>query len=735
MSVVFVGIRHHSPACARLVADTIERVRPAHVLIEGPADMNDRIGELLLGHRLPVALFTYGDGHQSWTPFCDYSPEWAALTGGRAAGAEVRFIDLPAWHPAFAERANRYADAEVRYTEATGRLCAAFAVDNTDALWDRMFEVEAADDLAERLDAYFALVRGDAEASGADTVREEYMAGWIRAAAAADDGPVVVVTGGFHTPALRRLAAGPGPAGWPEVPGVPEGAGSYLVPYSFRRLDAFGGYQSGMPSPGYYQRVWEEGVEAAGRWLTERVAEGLRRRRQPVSTADLIAARTQAEGLARLRGNPAPARTDVLDGLVSALVSDDLEQPLPWSRRAPLAAGAHPAVVEMVAVLSGDRVGALHPGTPAPPLVREVSALLQAHGLDGPGQVGLKLTDPADLERSRLLHRLRVLGVPGPVRDSGPATGLDPVLDERWTLRSDDRRNAVLIEAAVFGATLGEAAAARLAGRPGDPAEVLFDAALCGLTDQAAELATRLTGTVAAAREPGELAETLATVLALWRHDEIFGTADSALLGSLIDAAVTRVLWLAEGLRGGPAADLPRVRAVAAVRDALRHAAPLLSITRETAASIAGRIAADSAAPPDLRGAAHGLAWTLSSKPGRLALPSGALGDWLIGLFAVAREELLTDPELLPILDDLIVSLPAQDFLAGLPALRQAFEFFPPRERETIARSLLALRDTTLTPRALLRTAAPAVLQAEAHALDAAASALLAAHDLPGAAV
>ena len=116
MPVTFVGVRHHSPACARLVAATIEELRPAHVLVEGPADMNDRLDELLLDHRLPIAIFTaYRDGerlHASWSPLCDYSPEWVAITAGRSVGAEVRLIDLPAWHPALADRRNRYAVQE-----------------------------------------------------------------------------------------------------------------------------------------------------------------------------------------------------------------------------------------------------------------------------------------------------------------------------------------------------------------------------------------------------------------------------------------------------------------------------------------------------------------------------------------------------------------------------------------------------------------------------------------------
>lgn len=55
---LIVGIRHHSPACARLVKLLIESQRPRYVLIEGPADFNDRVDELFLAHQLPVAIYS-----------------------------------------------------------------------------------------------------------------------------------------------------------------------------------------------------------------------------------------------------------------------------------------------------------------------------------------------------------------------------------------------------------------------------------------------------------------------------------------------------------------------------------------------------------------------------------------------------------------------------------------------------------------------------------------------------
>ncbi|MEI5527939.1 DUF5682 family protein, partial [Streptomyces brasiliscabiei] len=578
-----------------------------------------------------------------------------------------------------------------------------------------------------------------------------------------------------------------GPPVWPGVPDAVEGAlkGSFLVPYSFRQLDSFAGYESGMPSPGYYQRVWDEGVEEAADGLVRAVVSRLRARNHPVSTADLIAARALTQGLTALRDHPRPARTDVLDGMAGALICEDLDQPLPWTTRGTLTAGTHPVVVEMIAASGGDRVGTLHPDTPRPPLVADVAGRLAALGLTGDGPFTLDLTRPGDLERSRVLHRLRVLGVPGHERTEGPRGGADPRFDERWETRPAPARDAALIEAGAYGASLDEAAetvlterargltgvpggATASAGGPGSApvspprvdhgpdadglARTLFDVVLCGVERLSEPLLGALAARVRRLREAGPLGDVLATALGLWRHDRVFGTARSPLLVSVLDGAVEQLLWLFEGAHapgataprpasaprpgapGGPGVDLARLAAVAAVRDALWHASGVLSVTRETVAAVACRVSGDDAAPPDLRGAAFGLHRCLTGThdPAAVgatvrALPGvSVLGDWLAGLFAVARDELTTDQgsggdgpkPLIGVVDGMVGAMSDEEFLIGLPALRQAFAFFPPRERERIAERLLERRGVRGSARSLLRTTADPVLLARAAALE-----------------
>ncbi|MBC7978128.1 MAG: hypothetical protein H7138_24355, partial [Myxococcales bacterium] len=319
--ITIIGVRHHSPACARVVRHAIETLRPRFVLVEGPVSMNGRLDELGLGHRPPVALFSFAireDGRSaSFYPFADYSPEWVALTCARELGATARFIDLPAHHSAFGEEENHYSDAELQRSRRFAELIEKLGFENGDAMWDHLFEQPADPaELAVRLRAYFEALRADEAATPGDMQRERFMAQSIAAAQAEQPGaPIVVVCGGYHAAELARLiptmpGVAPDPAAFVEpddpAPSPIVREGIYLVPFSFRRLDAFRGYVSGMPSPAFYQAVWDDGPAAGAQRMFERAITTLRSRKRRISPADAIAASTMIEGLRRLRGHACP---------------------------------------------------------------------------------------------------------------------------------------------------------------------------------------------------------------------------------------------------------------------------------------------------------------------------------------------------------------------------------------------------------------------------------------------
>ena len=719
--VVVVGVRHHSPACARLVQHTIEKLKPRFVLVEGPCDMNDRIDELLLGHQMPVALFSYrqnpdGTSRGTWTPFCEFSPELVAMQTARKVGSKPMWMDLPAWDDTFLGVENRFGSERMKHSDRLGEIADRLGFEDTDALWDHLFEQpQSLEDLEKGLIRYFDVLRADEPGGERDEPREATMTRFIAAAArdCKNGETIVVVCGGYHKPALERQWNDSDPT-WPDVPPVPEGTrvGSYFVPYSLRRLDSFAGYASGMPSPGFYQAVWEQGTEKAAESMMFHAIQHLRKKQQRVSPADAIAASTLANGLRIMRAHKVLTRIDVLDGLAGALVKEALDAPLPWTRRGTLMKHTDALLVELVSAFSGDKYGVLAKGTPAPPLLDDTFEELKRVDIEpkrGAQKYVAKLTDPAGADRSRVLHRIRVLGIPGFARTRAPSllrTKTD--LSEEWSVERQLETDPALIEAAVYGGSLVSAAGAKLEERCRDAqdvsilADALFDAALCGirtLTDRwLQEIAQRV------AQEPnlGALGKAMHRLLPLWGGDVLYDMRGSTELGKVLSTCFDRALWLFEGIQG-PEAELDEghVFAVHAIRELIRHGPPDIAAMHSRAHSVCERRVADNEAPPALRGAALGLLW--STRPDESgtdeqraisALKASSrpttVGDFLAGLFILAREEVLHSAALLGAIDGALSTMIKDDFMIALPAVRQAFSYFPPRERLTIAEGVLA---------------------------------------------
>lgn len=716
--VTFFPVRHHSPACARALQELALYLRPEIVLIEGPSDFNERIEELYLPHQLPIAIYSYvrmDDGRRrgAYYPFCLYSPEWQALLTARNLKVPVRFIDLP-WSEICRIKTDellvhRYADAQLRRSAYIQALCNELGVDDFDALWDELFEIDFLSDFQTYLTRSRHFCNHSRMLSSVDEVdsrREAFMVQSIRKAVHEFSGAILVVTGGYHTCALEQSLE----ESRPDVADIQintrnADGGIALTPYSYERLDSLTGYEAGMPGPGFYNFVWESRVKDKKfdyRRVLSKVIEALRRKKQIASTADFIAAETSAQALAALRGHSEVWRRDLLDGLRGALIKDELAR-----------GGTHPLLDVASEVFRGHARGKLAEGTILPPLVHDLHSLLDQHELGLETQerkIKLVLSKISDREKSRVLHCLRLLGISGFAlldgTDMKNRTDLGLVWEE-WSVKWTPDYDATSIEAARYGPTLAEAAAAVLAERAQQmerdvekAAELLVDAALAGLGKETEHLCRALEHLVKSSCDFPAMTKSLDHLLYLYQYDTVLEMERRENLSELIKETYRRSLWLLESLGKLTGKDHELIHAIRILLEAFEHCGEKLSLSKEEITAVFQRIEADQSHLPIVRGAAIGTLWALKAADGTRLLDDMKffrdpqhLGDFLTGLFALAREAVQREPQLLVTLDSFVNDYQDEEFLEALPGLRLAFTFFTPREKHYLAMNLLSTTD------------------------------------------
>ncbi|MDX2272298.1 MAG: DUF5682 family protein [Cyanobacteriota bacterium] len=743
-SVIFFPVRHHSPTAARLLQHLLREKRPQAILIEGPCDFNEQLSELLLPHQLPIAIYSYttmedGGRRGAFYPFCLYSPEWQALQIGHELGSHLQFIDL-SWQTlsTIAQVSQRYADGQLRESPYIRRLCQQLGVETFDDLWDTLFEIDPALSLLDYLERCHLLcwhIRLTSEVvSLEDRQREAFMLRQIQAVSQTGVDSIVVVTGGFHSYALYTAWQGspfPSPAtpneGFSEDQGIDQAVGSpepllggeeddlltryssprsgiALTPYSYNRLDSLTGYEAGMPGPGFYHMVWESRQAGQGEIhppLLAQVTQALRRQKQPVSAADWIAVETTAKALALLRGHAQVWRQDLLDGILSALVKDEVTYHIP-----------HPFLLATQEVLRGSERGKLALGTSLPPLVVHLQQLLNEWDLEpslSRRSLDLDLTQASDLTRSRLLYQLKTLGIPGFSRQGGTdwiERGELLRLWERWQIIWTPNFEAGCIEAAIYGSTLLEAAqasllekVASLEGNAEQGSLLLLESCLMGFSQLCptfqVELGVSLLNIIRQDQEFGRVTKGLGHLLYLYCYDEVLGAAGHLPIALVLAETWERSLWLLESL-GQVTEPQPILVGLKTLLETWERCASLAHLDRDYFVQVLERVGHHPGQLPMLRGAAVGSLWVLGvTVPEfvRAQLQSFAqpehLGDFLTGLFALARELVQRHPDLVVSIDQVMVGFSASEFLEALPALRLAFTYFTPREKVHLIQTLL----------------------------------------------
>lgn len=753
MPVHFIGIRHHSPACAKLVKRRIERLKPAVVLIEAPCDFNARLDELLLGHQLPIAIYSYRfDGEktaQSWFPLLSYSPEFVALKTAKKVGSRVHFMDLPHW--AYRVQTSWQHPPQHRYEVVLEQLLAKTGMDNQDALWDSWFEHAPPKALPKRLNDYFDLLRDQANFADHDdletTLREQFMACQIGAMASQyqENDTLLVICGGWHKPALERLfgqfvgnVALPDPIEFlhkfanthSHTFDIKQNLnndcqGSYLIPYSYQQMDNLSGYQAGMPSPQYYE--WQfDNPKTAHEHAIIAITQALRQHNQPLSTADLIGWRLASQNLANLRGRTLPSRYDLLDGFLMAGIKDALSKPAIWTNYKPtLSKYDHPAIALVLQTLTGDKVGELAANTPLPPLIAEVTTLLTRLDLlpsDQKRRLSLHWREPADRERLQILWQLSVLGCDSvQLHNKHPTKANQFDASETWVLHKTTNWLSTLIEASRFGATLQSACQNALQEQllSIDPEQmdefaklvawVFVMAIRTGLSDYQNELGNRLAVLLPSLDNIAPLTS-IGTTLKQLKQQGFWGGDIDKLLDKPLSTTLHQLMWVLDGTACQQATSNKQTNIASVLLFGFALHAELMDSALVLA--FLNRLFKNPTAHPNLRGLALGVYASYGEKdnpcptfvaPSANTIidiihslsPKDDLGEFLYGLFAGARQ-LLTDKNqhntaLIQCLFDSIRAMSTVDFLVALPTLRLAFAWFSSQERQTIAKHLAKL--------------------------------------------
>jgi hypothetical protein len=697
MSIHVLGIRHHGPGSARSLLAELERLKPDVLLVEGPPDADDLLA--LASHeamRPPVALLLYSPEEPKrgvYYPFAEFSPEWQAIRYALKNNVPARFMDLPqaiqfGLQPPEDEPGEAGAEkpAEVLRHDPLRWVAEAAGHSDSELWWEQMVEQRRdSRDIFQGVLELMTALREEAARQGevpgdrAEALREAHMRQTIRQAQKEGFGHIAVVCGAWHAPALSRMPAAREDAAL--LKGLPKTkVAATWVPWTYGHLTYRSGYGAGVESPGYYHYLWSAPRDLTASWMA-RVAQLLRGEDMDASPASVIEAVRLAEALAAIRGRPVPGPPEVNDAALAVLCHGD---------RSPLRLISEKLIV-------GEALGQVPEETPGLPLQQDLQRTQKRLRLAPEAServLDLDLRKANDLERSQLLHRLKMLGIHwGRVeRAKGKGT-----FHEVWRLRWDPGLSTSVIEANVWGNTILAAATSYALERAARTQEL---PALTGLVEQTllADLPGAVDGVVSRLQEVAAVTgdvphamDALAPLANVLRYGSV-RQGDTRLVKQVVDGLVTRVsigLPNACATLNDEAAEEMYARlvgvdgAVVTLNDdghlsAWQAALRRMTDQQELHGLIAGkccRLLFDQEIMT-----AEGAAGKLRLALSRVSEPEYS-ARWIEGFLRGSGLVLLHDSSLWGILDGWVTSLKPDSFTQLLPLLRRTFSTFTPPER------------------------------------------------------
>lgn len=753
--ILLFPIRHHSPVCAWHLKKAIDAYGPDCILIEGPENAQEMIP--VLAHedtKAPVALYYFyrdkkgllseeKEDYKCYYPFLDCSPELEALREAKKRNIPSCFIDLPYGEIMLGtvrrrgirsegEKQTYNDDYLLSRSRYLNLLCEKTGLRSFEEFWEKYFEIggifQETEQFVRQMFAYCVLSRQNTpkeemEADGC-LLRERYMAEKI-AEMSARYGRILVVTGGFHTYGLMELlgmerAESRAREGSLSNSAEPvklhhlaeEDQGVYPLAYSMEAADALNGYASGMQSPGFYQKVWEclqqEGPEGAYEEavLYQLVSAGrqARKKKEALSSYDIICALSMAKGLAALRGKREPGLYELRDAALSSFVKGECSP----STDLPL------RILQEINM--GKQVGSLCADAGRPPLLADFEEQCRRFGFQiqaaSQQEVTLQLfTKKKHLAMSRFLYQMDFLGTDFAKRRKGA-----DLLNQRdrsrirevWSYRFSSQVLAALVDCSMSGGTVEEASRTRLirqfvkSSTSREAARLLTSGFLMGFLEEQAGMGSHIRKVLAEDGDFFSLTEGFSHLRMLYGLQELYQVKDELKLRELIGICFQKIVQL-----------LPSMARIKEdqQKECMESCRLLYQITgkrefahfRPVLLEAFHRLLEKQKVQPGLEGAVMGLLYGHDSRYGEqiLTTATGYLqgtedmqmksAAFLRGLFFTAKDLAFINEGFLNMIDGLLGQLPAESFMKLLPEFRQAFGYFTPLETDRIAGKVAGL--------------------------------------------
>ena len=320
------GIRHFSPAGAYFVRKFLNENRPDVVLIEGPADFDFLIDDIVSKNLLPpFAIMAYTKEVPIETvlyPFAVYSPEYQAILWARENNKECHFFDLESNIMLGLESKNEdeiISDApdKIHDKEKTSDF-------DMESFWERVLEQSEDMNAYKSGSALFGeSLRNEDEVSLRDIIRESFMKRKIKEIidSGIDSEKIVAITGAFHTSAIQSLDGAMTDKEYDSL--KKKDSNITLMPYSYYRLSKRTGYGAGNTAPAYYELLWQGFIKNDKTYHERKylslLAKYMREHGGIVSSAQVIEATMLSRSIANLRGGSIPTLVDLKDAGITCM--------------------------------------------------------------------------------------------------------------------------------------------------------------------------------------------------------------------------------------------------------------------------------------------------------------------------------------------------------------------------------------------------------------------------------